>query len=267
MAPEQVYKINPNVEFVDETMPVSEVVTLMNTKNISSILVRDSQDMVCGILTERDLVRKFTLLDMADKLTRNVGVVATRQVLFAELDNLHSSIVKLHFEKGLRHFPVLKGKDPKVDNVVGMLTVTDILRHYLRLEAARTAGEAATKEKTLPLRFAVLTYKPDGFKIYESTLKRPTLSPLHLDNIAHFVTAHPKGDMPLVVDMDGWPQKALGSVIVQAKKYQGQLILTTSDPNIVRLFRQYLEKGRQTIVAKPFDPDYLVWVLTAYAAE
>ncbi len=260
------YQINTRVEFVDESLPVADAVQLMNAKGISSILVKDSHGLVCGILTERDIVRKFTLLDMSDKLSRNVGIVATRQVAFADAEDLHESIVRLHFDKGLRHFPVLKGKEPRVENVVGMLTVTDILRHYLRRDAQIAVEQAAAKDHAMPLRFALLTFKPEIAQTYLATLRSKHLEAEQIRDLGQFVTSHPRGDMPLILDMDGWPMKKLGDLIVQAKKYKGQLILTTSDPNVVNLFRRYLDKGRQTIVSKPFDADFVVWLLTAFAA-
>ena len=257
------YKIQEKVEVVDESATIGDAVARMNAKNISSLLVANAKGMIVGILTERDVLRRLTLLDVADKLARPVGTIATREVFFADARHLHASIVKLHFEKHLRHFPVLKGADATVDNLAGMLTVTDILRHYLRDEAERAAEASATKALPLPKRVAVLTYKPAGFSVYKKSLSGPTIKPLPLEDFFGFFKTQAKGEMPLIVDMDGWPTKKLSSIIVQAKKYRGQLILSVSNPDVVTLFRKYLASGRQTIVAKPFDPDYLIWLLTA----
>lgn len=257
------YEITKDVQVIDEALPISDAVTLMNSKNISSLLIKNSRDVIVGILTERDLARRLVLLDMADKLTRGVGTIATRDLHFADADRLHESIVKLHFDKGLRHFPVLKGKEPTMHNLIGMLTVTDLLRHYLREESKRVAFATATTEDPLPKRVAVLTARPAGIKLYEDRLSGPTVLPVRITNVAHFVNAHVKGEMPLILDMDGWPRAALSNNIVQAKKYKGQLIMTVSNPDVVKLFRKFLTRGRQTIVDKPFDADYLVWLLTA----
>lgn len=256
------YTIDPRVVAVDESHTVGDAVLLLKEKGISSLLVTNTKGMVTGILTERDLVRKFTLLDVADKLVRPIATVASRDVHFADFDNLHASIVKLHFERGFRHFPVLKGKEHKLDNVVGMLTITDLLRHYLRDEAERATKNQASSKNPLPKHVAVLTARPALFEPYREALTRATLSPARIADVARFVTDHPTGTTPLVVDLDGWKSETLSSVIVQAKKYKGVLVMTVSNPDVVTLFRKFLARGRQTIAAKPFDADYLVWLLT-----
>ena len=237
----------------------------MNTKSISSLLVVNDDGRIVGIVTERDVMRRLTLLDVADKLERAIGTIATREVHFVDHRRIHETIVKLHFEKGIRHFPVLKGPEPTLTNLAGMLTVTDLLRYYLRDEATRAAEQAAEDDGELPRKVAVVTFKPEAFAHYKRALSRPTVKPVELPpkETVNFFKTHAKGEMPLVIDMDGWPVKKLGSLIALAKPYKGQLILTVSHPDVVTLFRKFLAKGRQTIAAKPFDPDYLVWLLTA----
>lgn len=253
------YKITQPVASLPETASIGEAVQLMIDKNISSVLLTSDGLMVTGILTERDIIRRLTLLDMQDKLTRAVMTIATREVFFADHDHLHETLVRLHFEKRIRHFPVLRGKEPLLENVVGMVTVTDVIRHYLALDVSQQAKKkgAAKKGKPLP----VICHHPSQMAIYVAAFTQIGLLPQRVFDPSLFFREQGRSPHPLVLDLDGYQQKDLSNLIVQAKNYPGHLIMVASNLNIVNLFRPYLNKDRQTIASKPLDVEYLCWLL------
>jgi CBS domain-containing protein len=118
------------VFFVDVSMSIDETLRCMIKNRISSVLVCNKND-VCGIVTERDVIRKIVLLEIERKYDHKINTVMTRNVEFVRHDHIYEDIVRLHVEKKRRHFPVLKGDAPLRSNVVGMITVTDICRAYL----------------------------------------------------------------------------------------------------------------------------------------
>ena len=83
--------INSTVSFAKHDMLMQDVVKEMIDKKISSVLVEDDKGMIVGIITERDIVRKFTLLDLEDKLQRTVATIPTR---FSFLGSLAKSTGK-----------------------------------------------------------------------------------------------------------------------------------------------------------------------------
>ena len=255
------YHIAKPVIALHESAPVSEALELMNDKKISSILLHNDKEKIVGILTERDVIRKLIPLDVEDKFERQVGLIATREVYFADLNRLHESVVRLHFEKKIRHFPVLRGNLATLENVVGMVTVTDIIRHYLNIEFK---DKTPTKRKDPNLHpLSVICKQPNQMEFYEAQFGKVKFEVTRVSDPAKFFRENARGDIPLIFDFDGYPQKELSNLIVQAKKYSGHLIMTVSDPGIVTLFRRYLDKQRQTIALKPLDTDYLIWLLTS----
>ncbi len=254
------YHIASPVIALHEAAAVAEAVELMNEKKISSLLIHNDKNQITGILTERDILRKIVLLDIEDKLERGVGLIATREVYFADYDHLHESVVRLHFEKKIRHFPVLRDKDHTLENVVGMVTVTDIIRHYLHLEYKSGKPSSRRDPNLRPL--SLICKQPDQVETYDSQFSKFKFEVTRVIDPDKFFREHASGTVPLIFDLDGYAQKELSNLIVLAKKYRGHLIMTVSNPAVVSLFRKYMDKDRQTIAQKPLDVDYLVWLLT-----
>jgi len=254
------YHIASPVIAMHEGAAVAEAIELMNEEKISSLLIHNDKNRITGILTERDILRKIVLLDIDDKLERGVGLVATREVYFADHDHLHESVVRLHFEKKIRHFPVLQGKDPILENVIGMVTVTDIIRHYLHLEYKN--GKVSNRRDPNLRPLAVICKHPSQLALYEEPFSKFKFDVTRVVDPDQFFREHASGDIPLIFDLDGYAQKDLSGLIVLTKKYRGHLIMSVSNPAVVSLFRKYMDKDRQTIAHKPLDVDYLVWLLT-----
>lgn len=263
-----IYEVQHSAISIPESTTIEGAIREMNEKGISCVLLANADRRVAGILTERDVIRRLTLLDLADKLERPVITIATREVLFADADNLHESVVRLHFEKHVRHFPVLRGDEPLLDNVVGIVTVTDIIRHYLRLDlAAEEKAAAAAREAPPPRPLPVICRSPKQMGLYQRSFASAGFVPTRVDDPDRFFRDHRGGELPLVFDFDGYPKAELSRLVVQAQKYPGHLILTVSNAAVVNLFRPYLDKRRQTIATKPFDAAYLTWLLTSKWAD
>jgi CBS domain-containing protein len=118
------------VVFVDASASIDDTLRVMIKKRVSSVLVK-AEGLVCGIVTERDIIRKIVLLEIDRKYEHKINTVMSRTVEFVRHDHIYEDVIKLHFEKKRRHFPVLNGPTPKVEAIVGMLTVTDICRKFL----------------------------------------------------------------------------------------------------------------------------------------
>jgi len=123
--------INTSVVYAHRDDSISDVVRLMNQRSVSSVLIYDDKSVV-GILTERDIIRKFVLLDLDLKWGKKVVTIMSFPVSYVRLSHLEQDVIRLHFQHRMRHFPVVAGDDMRLENVVGMITVTDVCRQYLR---------------------------------------------------------------------------------------------------------------------------------------
>jgi CBS domain-containing protein len=118
--------------FCDSDEAIDRVIGKMIKFGISSVLIVNDAERVVGIVTERDILRKIATLDIDRKLDHPIRTVMSVDVAFVSASNLLLDIVKLHSERGLRHFPVqTQGNSKHKDNILGIITVTDLARQFL----------------------------------------------------------------------------------------------------------------------------------------
>ncbi|XP_021745333.1 CBS domain-containing protein CBSX3, mitochondrial-like [Chenopodium quinoa] len=107
----------------DET--VQDAVTQMARNDIGSLVVLKpgDKDLISGIITERDYLRKVAAEGRPAKYTR-VGEIMTRTdnliTVTSDANILHA--MQLMTENHIRHVPVIDGK------IVGMISMADLVR-------------------------------------------------------------------------------------------------------------------------------------------
>lgn len=100
---------------------VFDAVKLMADKSIGGLLVMDDE-MLVGILTERDYARKVVLEGESSK-DLLVSSVMTRKVLCVSPQRTLEECMALMTDKRARHLPVLDHK-----SVVGVISIGDLVK-------------------------------------------------------------------------------------------------------------------------------------------
>jgi CBS domain-containing protein len=101
---------------------IAEVAKRMVAKDVGAVLVHDG-DELCGILTERDVLR--AVADGLDETTRvRDRMTENPETLDAGDTTEHAAVLMIH--GGFRHLPVMEG-----GAVVGMLSIRDLMRVVL----------------------------------------------------------------------------------------------------------------------------------------
>ena len=252
--------INSNVVFVHQDMPMQDAVKTLIDNKISSILVLDSDNQVVGILTERDIVQKFTLLEIEDKLSRTVGTMMTRPVMFAGVNTLKADVTRMHLNHKIRHFPVLNGKDPHKDNVVGIVSITDLARQSMVFEHHGISEDHAASKKTV---VGILALEKHVLTTYMGIFSGMGFASREVNDLHKFASSPEAANQALIFDMDGYTDRQLHDMIPVVVKAKCFLIMTTSQPNLVPLFKKYMDRDRQDIAMKPIDISYLSWLLVS----
>jgi CBS domain-containing protein len=260
--------INSTVSFAKHDMLMQDVVKEMIDKKISSVLVEDDKGMIVGIITERDIVRKFTLLDLEDKLKRTVATIMSRPVEFVQVKDSHKQIVKLHLEKRVRHFPVLLAKEPKKENLVGIVSITDVARHYMLEEQNKASGKSSSassldSDKTTGAKpiLGVMASNRHLVNTYIEIFKGLGVSAEEVVDLHKFASTTDAEKRTLILDLDGFHDSQIHEllpVVVKAKFY---LILTTSKHSLIPVFKRHMNAKHQEIAMKPLDLSYLSWLL------
>ena len=113
---------------VDPTAQVTEVAKRMVAKDVGAVLVFD-EGAICGILTERDVLR--AVADGIDDATLvRDRMTANPETLDADDTTEHAAVLMIH--GGFRHLPLVEG-----ESVVGILSIRDLMRVVLDNAAPR----------------------------------------------------------------------------------------------------------------------------------
>ena len=108
--------------FVPETATALDAAEYMASRNIGAVCVLDGEEKLCGIFSERDLLKRVVVrnLNPADTPIRDV-MSEPRAVIECD-DTPHDALERMEMV-GSRHLPVVDG-----EKFVGMLSMRDIMR-------------------------------------------------------------------------------------------------------------------------------------------
>lgn len=254
--------INENVIFIAHDTPIKDAVEMMVEKQISSILVHDEADQVVGIVTERDIVRKFTLLDVKDKLDRRINTIMTRPVHLVPVEHYQEEIIRLHLAQHVRHFPIVNKNDGSKNSVIGIVSIGDFLRQFIfeKQKAEESEGPVETAKEIIHLNVLTKT-DPKNDKSLQCLAKLGVAFKVY-GEFVDFFKEHSKDAPPLYFDLDSYPTSVLQKILPGVKKYPGPLILATKNATLLSGFRFYLNPEYQTILLAPIDYMYCYWLLS-----
>ena len=124
-----------DVVVIPSDATLSEATRLLARKRIGAVVVRDSSGALCGILSERDVVRAVSD-DSVAALARPVSAYMTRAVATCtELDTVEE-LMEMMTHGRFRHVPVLDEND----QLSGIISIGDVVK--TRIE--ETVREAAS---------------------------------------------------------------------------------------------------------------------------
>jgi CBS domain-containing protein len=113
------------VHGVAPTATVYEAIERMVARNVGALVVRDG-DRPCGIVTERDYLRRIAIEGRTSKATKVEAIMSTELVSVTP-DTSVERCMTLMTEKRVRHLPVISGGHLK-----GMVSIGDVVKHLLR---------------------------------------------------------------------------------------------------------------------------------------
>ena len=118
----------------DGDMTIQEISNILATKKIGATVVLNKDGNVCGIASERDLVREIAKSG-ADALSKPISICMTQKVVSCDetetIDQLMEKMTKGRF----RHLPVIsKGK------LTGIISIGDVVKRKIE-KAEREAEE------------------------------------------------------------------------------------------------------------------------------
>jgi len=116
-----------NVYSIFSNLTVYDALKVMGEKNIGAILIIDN-NILKGILSERDYARKIVLKDKSSKQTF-VHEIMESNVFTVKLSHNLEDCMQLMSEKRIRHLPVLEG-----ETVVGIISISDVVKAIIETQ-------------------------------------------------------------------------------------------------------------------------------------
>ena len=104
---------------------IAEAVNLLSQNGIGAAMVLDSTGGICGIISERDIVRGLAEQG-ADALTQRVDALMARDVHSCSPKNTVTEVMTVMTHRRHRHLPVLD--DGKL---VGIISIGDVVKQRL----------------------------------------------------------------------------------------------------------------------------------------
>ncbi|RYH11209.1 CBS domain-containing protein [Tropicimonas sp. IMCC6043] len=106
---------------------IRHVVEVMNQHGIGSVVVKDQNGHLVGILTERDLVNGFAVHQEDTPDNTPASDLMTKDVVTATPQTRILDMLKQMSDHRFRHMPVLDG-----DHIVGLISIGDVVKFRLR---------------------------------------------------------------------------------------------------------------------------------------
>ena len=108
---------------------ISDVAKMMSENHIGSIPVCDSQNSICGILTDRDIILRTIACDKDVKSTPVSEIMTTNVCTCDENEDMSNAENKMGTNK-VRRLPVCDNNK----KVIGILTLGDIAQNRAKLD-------------------------------------------------------------------------------------------------------------------------------------
>jgi CBS domain-containing protein len=124
------------VHCIDRTKTVFEAIEKMVTHNVGSLVVKDGMNP-CGMLTERDYLRKVALQGRSSRTTL-VHEIMSSNLSWVNLDTEIESCMASMTRERIRHLPVFDG-----NALTGIISMGDIVKH-LALDRKLQIAELTT---------------------------------------------------------------------------------------------------------------------------
>ena len=109
------------VHTIERDANALEAIARMSERGVGSLVVMEG-DSVCGIVTERDFLRKVTLKGLSPKDTK-VGDIMTEKVMVTSPEDSLEQCMAVMTEQRFRHLPVVDGGE-----LAGIVSIGDLIK-------------------------------------------------------------------------------------------------------------------------------------------
>ncbi len=108
------------IQSIPQASTVLEAARMMNEHRIGSLVVTDTFNELCGIITERDILTRVIAEERPPSQTQ-VSIVMTKKVLSCAPSSTLAEVRQTLTDERIRHLPVIED-----GSIVGMISIGDL---------------------------------------------------------------------------------------------------------------------------------------------
>ncbi|KAL2457272.1 CBS domain-containing protein CBSCBSPB5 [Forsythia ovata] len=231
---------------VPETTSIHEATRRMAARRVDALLLTDSNALLCGILTDKDIATRVIACEV-NLMETPVSKVMTRNPVFVLSDTLAVEALQKMVQGKFRHLPVVEKGE-----VIALLDIAKCLYDAIaRMERAAEKGKAnASSVEGVEKHWETSVSGPNAFiETLGERMFRPSFSTIIPEN-SKIVTVAPN-DTVLVAAKKMLEFRTSSAVVTVENKPQG--ILTSKDM-LMRVIAQDL-LPESTLVEKVMTPN------------
>ncbi|KAI5683345.1 hypothetical protein M9H77_04573 [Catharanthus roseus] len=231
---------------VPETTSIHEACRRMAARRVDALLLTDSNALLCGILTDKDIATRVIAREVNLEET-TVSKVMTRNPVFVLSDTLAVEALQKMVQGKFRHLPVVENGE-----VIALLDIAKCLYDAIaRMERAAEKGKAiAAAVEGVEKHWGTSVSGPNTFiETLRERMFRPSLSTILSEN-SKVVTVEPN-DTVLIATKKMLEGRASSAIVTIENKPRG--ILTSKDI-LMRVIAQDLPAD-STLVEKVMTPN------------
>lgn len=234
---------------VPESTSIQEACRRMAARRVDALLLTDSNALLCGILTDKDIATRVIARELNLEETL-VSKVMTRNPIFVLSDTLAVEALQKMVQGKFRHLPVVENGE-----VIALLDIAKCLYDAIaRMERAAEKGKAiAAAVEGVEKHWSTTSNSDAGSNTFVETLReklfRPSLSTIIQEN-TKVLTVSPT-DTVLVAAKKMQEMRISSAVVTVDNKPRG--ILTSKDI-LMRVISQNLPP-KTTLVEKVMTPN------------
>ncbi len=116
------------LETIEEMASIQETAKRMKEKNISSLVVVDSNGIAQGLVTERDLARKVCINNVPANAVTNKEIMSSPLITISS-DSSSSLAADMMLQHNVRHLLVIDKNNLTNTRPIGMVTPLDFTRY------------------------------------------------------------------------------------------------------------------------------------------
>lgn len=113
---------------IAESASIQDTARIMNDKKVSSLVILDADNNPVGLVTERDLVRKVCINDLATNQVTNKEIMSS-PLIAINGESSASNAIDLMLKNNVRHLLVIDNESKDRNLPLGIITPLDLVRY------------------------------------------------------------------------------------------------------------------------------------------